>query len=161
MTLRDEREAAEPEPATPEEPAPEEPLPVLAEVAAHEHGPDREAELVAESADAEAADGPGAEVHVDEPWEGYRRMTAAQIVERLDREPDAAAAVVRLFELSHRRRAQVLRATERALAGSEGPHTRRGPPGGGPLRRLRLRARARPRRPAAARRGAAAASRGR
>jgi WS/DGAT/MGAT family acyltransferase len=122
VTLSDERPAPEPareeEPPGEEEPPPEEPLPVLAEVAAHDHGPDREVALVAESADPEAADGPGAEVHVEEPWDGYRRMTAAQIVERLREEPDSAAAVVQLFELQHRRRAQVLRATERALAGS-------------------------------------------
>jgi diacylglycerol O-acyltransferase / wax synthase len=63
-----------------------------------------------------ATNGPGPEVHVQEPWEGYRRMTAAQIVERLGGEPEGMAAIVQLFEVQHRRRAQVLRATEHALA---------------------------------------------
>jgi diacylglycerol O-acyltransferase / wax synthase len=93
------------------------PLPVLDEFEAHAHGPDREATLVAESAELEAADGPGPELRVEEPWEGYRRMTAPEIAERLAGAPEAVAAVVRLYEGQHRRRQQVLRATERALAG--------------------------------------------
>jgi diacylglycerol O-acyltransferase len=89
----------------------EEPLPVPEEPGAHAHGPDRDATLV-------AATGPGPELHIGEPWEGYRRMTAAQVVERLGEEPDGVAAIVQLFEVQHRRRAQILRATEHALAES-------------------------------------------
>lgn len=89
----------------------EEPLPVPEEPGAHAHGPDRDATLV-------AATGPGPELHIEEPWEGYRRMTAAQVVERLGEEPDGVAAIVQLFEVQHRRRAQILRATEHALAES-------------------------------------------
>ena len=39
--------------------------------------------LVSETADAGAEETPGAELHVDEPWEGYARMKAPDVVDRL------------------------------------------------------------------------------
>lgn len=59
--------------------------------------------------------GPGgvaAEVRVVAPWEGYERMTVAQILDRLVGADEATRAVVRLYEAAHRNRAAVLRATE-------------------------------------------------
>jgi WS/DGAT/MGAT family acyltransferase len=101
------------------EPAPAEPAAAAAEAAA-EDAPDQPArpddELVAESADAGAADGAGPELHVDEPWENYRAMTAREIADRLEAASPEEVAVVRLYENSHRRRRDVLRAAERALA---------------------------------------------
>jgi hypothetical protein len=67
-----------------------------------------EPELVAEVADRGAEEGAGAEVHVDEPWEGYDRMTAAAIKGRLRTEDTAVAAAVRLYEASHKGRSSVL-----------------------------------------------------
>jgi hypothetical protein len=43
----------------------------------------REAVLVAESADAGAADGAGAQIRIGEPWEGYGTLTAKEVNDRL------------------------------------------------------------------------------
>ena len=67
-----------------------------------------EPELVAEVADRGAEEGAGAEVHVDEPWEGYDRMTAAAIKGRLRTEGAAVAGTVRLYEAAHKGRSSVL-----------------------------------------------------
>ena len=46
---------------------------------------EQEVEVVTESADPDAAgEAPGAQLRVDEPWEGYRRMNVAEIVTRLE-----------------------------------------------------------------------------
>jgi hypothetical protein len=67
-----------------------------------------EPELVAEVADRGAEEGAGAEVHVDEPWDGYDRMTAAAIKGRLRMEGPAVAGTVRLYEAAHKGRSSVL-----------------------------------------------------
>jgi hypothetical protein len=64
--------------------------------------------LVAEVADQGAEEGAGAEVHVDEPWEGYDRMSAAAIRGRLRMEGAAVAGTVRLYEAAHKGRSSVL-----------------------------------------------------
>jgi hypothetical protein len=53
----------------------------------------------------------GAEVHVDAPWEGYDRMRATDIVDRLRVADDATRAVVRLYERQGKARSSVLAAT--------------------------------------------------
>jgi hypothetical protein len=63
----------------------------------------REAETTPES--------PGAEIRVEEPWEGYRAMTAPDVIDRLRIADDATKAVVRLFEATHRKRKTVIAAT--------------------------------------------------
>ena len=73
-----------------------------------------ETELVAESADPEAVDGPGPEFHVDEPWDGYRRMKVAEIKTRLDGQPLEVLAAVELYEMTHRKRQGVLEAVRAA-----------------------------------------------
>lgn len=73
-----------------------------------------EVELVAESADAEAPDPPGPELHVDEPWEGYRRMKVAEIAARLDGQSPEVLAAVELYETTHRNRPGVLEAVRAA-----------------------------------------------
>ena len=75
---------------------------------------DSEVELVAESADPGATEPPGAQLHVDEPWDGYRRMKVPEIVSRLDGQPAAVLAAVELYETTHRRRRGVLDAVESA-----------------------------------------------
>jgi len=67
-----------------------------------------EPELVAEVADRGAEEGAGPEIHVDEPWEGYDRMTAAAIKGRLRMEGAAVAGTVRLYEAAHKGRSSVL-----------------------------------------------------
>jgi hypothetical protein len=97
--------APAPAPAAPQAPAPPEPAHV-----------DSGAVVVAEFADAGAADGAGAEVHVDEPWEGYSRLTARDVTAQLATADPATLAVVRLYESSHRKRRTVLAAVDRRLA---------------------------------------------
>jgi ferritin-like metal-binding protein YciE len=86
-------------PATPAEPA--EPAHVS-----------EEPELVAEFGPADDA---GAEVEVAEPWEGYDRMRAAEISQRLADSSDELVAVVSLYETAGKRRQSILRIAERRL----------------------------------------------
>jgi len=53
----------------------------------------------------------GAELHVDAPWDGYDRMRAADIVDRLKVADEATRAVVRLYEAQGKARSSVLAAT--------------------------------------------------
>jgi hypothetical protein len=72
-------------------------------------------ELVESFAEPGAEDGVGAVVHVDEPWKGYKHMTANEIIADLgDATPEQLAAV-QLYERAHRSRRTVLTATERQL----------------------------------------------
>jgi hypothetical protein len=76
---------------------------------------DEEPVLVAEVAEEGAQHGAGAELHVDAPWDGYDRMTAADIRDRLALATPAEAAAVELYESTRRARRSVLDAAERAL----------------------------------------------
>ena len=62
--------------------------------------------------------GAGPEIHVDEPWPGYNRMTAADIRDRLRAAPETVAAVVSLYEASRKGRTSVLEAAARGMRGS-------------------------------------------
>ena len=103
--------APEPEP----EPYVESPPPAPAPPPAAEPEPEPihievEEELVAEVADPGAEEGPGPQISVEEPWDGYSKMKAADIVDRLAAATPAEAAVVLLYENAHRRRKTVLAA---------------------------------------------------
>ena len=76
-----------------------------------------EVELVAESADLEATEPPGPTIHVDEPWEGYRRMKVAEITAQLEGQPAEVLAAVELYEQTHRKRRGVLDAVKTATRG--------------------------------------------
>jgi hypothetical protein len=76
---------------------------------------DEEVVLVAEAAEEGAEDGAGPELHVDAPWDGYDRMTAADIRDRLSAATPAEAAAVELYETTHKSRSSVLDAAGRAL----------------------------------------------
>jgi hypothetical protein len=78
---------------------------------------DEEVVLVAEVAEAGAEEGAGAEVHVDEPWEGYRAMSAADIRARLADAGPGEAAAVKLYEAAHKERSSVIEAADRRLRG--------------------------------------------
>lgn len=65
-----------------------------------------------ELVETEGGGAPGAEIRVDEPWEGYRTMKAGEIVKRLKTEDQATRAVVRLFESQTKKRKSILTATE-------------------------------------------------
>jgi hypothetical protein len=76
---------------------------------------DEEVVLVAEVAEEGAEDGVGPELRVDEPWDGYDRMTAPEIRDRLAAADAGMAAAVELYEATHRGRRTVLEAAEIAL----------------------------------------------
>lgn len=120
-----------PAPAEPAEPTPSaprhEPLrarrraparPLVADPVEPEPEPEHVSEepvLVAEVADAGAENGPGPAISVDEPWKGYRRMKADEVLARIAEASREELAVVELYEGTHRRRKTVLAAAERQL----------------------------------------------
>lgn len=77
---------------------------------------DDEPELIAEFGGADAPDPAGAEIHVDPPWDGYDKLTAAQIGDRLVAADRELAAAVSLYEGMNRRRVSVMRAASRRLS---------------------------------------------
>ena len=95
--------------------APPAPQPAAAEPPKPEHV-DRGAVVVLESADAGAADGAGAQIRVDEPWDGYSKLTAKDITAQLATADAATLAVVRLYESANRNRSTVLAEIDRRLA---------------------------------------------
>ena len=72
--------------------------------------------LVREDAEPGAQEGAGAEISVQEPWDGYGRMNAQEIIARLASCTPAELATVALFEGMHRNRPTVIAAAERELA---------------------------------------------
>lgn len=93
--------------------------PVPPQPAAEDHV-SREAVVVAESADAGAAEGAGPQVTVGEPWQGYGSLTAKEVNDRLAAASPEALAIARLYESANRNRVTVLREIDRRLAASEG-----------------------------------------
>jgi hypothetical protein len=71
--------------------------------------------LVAEVAETGAEDGAGPELGVEEPWDGYDRMTVEQIHDRLSEATREAVAAVQLYEAVTRSRDSVLEAAESRL----------------------------------------------
>jgi hypothetical protein len=76
--------------------------------------------VVGELAEPGAEDGAGPEVTVIEPWEGYARMTAKQVIARVRRATPAELAGVSLYEGANRGRQTVLAAVERELKTTTG-----------------------------------------
>jgi hypothetical protein len=75
-----------------------------------------EPSLVEELAEPGAEDGAGAEVRVEEPWSGYRGLTARDVIDRVAAYGPAELAAVQLYEGLHQNRPTVLEAVERRLA---------------------------------------------
>lgn len=71
--------------------------------------------LVSESAEPGAEEGAGARVTVLEPWTGYGRMTARDVIDRVRSASVAELAALRLYEARHRARRTVLDAADRQL----------------------------------------------
>jgi hypothetical protein len=69
--------------------------------------------VVRESAEPGAEDGAGASVSVAEPWEGYAKMSARDVVTRLSGASTAELAAVQLYETASRARQSVLQAAAR------------------------------------------------
>jgi hypothetical protein len=76
--------------------------------------------LVQQSAEPGAEDGAGANVVVDEPWEGYRELNAKEVIARLRGADSAALAAVELYESDNRNRQTVLAAVRRQLQSNNG-----------------------------------------
>jgi hypothetical protein len=93
---------------TPRPPAPAAPEPPPAHVS-------REAHVVESSADPGAEDGAGAAVRIQEPWNGYGRMTANDVIARLVVASAEELAAVALYERAHRDRRTVVSAAQRQL----------------------------------------------
>ena len=72
---------------------------------------------MAEIAEDGAEDGAGPELRVDEPWEGYSSMTAAEIRRRLRHADAATVAAVRLYEAANKGRSTVLQAASATPSG--------------------------------------------
>ncbi len=71
--------------------------------------------VVREEAEAGAEDGAGASVTVREPWDGYAKLSARDVVDRLGGASSAELAAVQLYESAHRSRQTVLQAVQRQL----------------------------------------------
>ncbi|HLH14801.1 MAG TPA: hypothetical protein VKV16_08420 [Solirubrobacteraceae bacterium] len=100
-------------PAAPPEPPQSAPPPA----AARGGHVDEEAVLVSESADEGAQDGAGASIHVQEPWSGYRKLRAREIVDHLPAVADEVLSLVLLYEgKPGRSRQSVIRAAEQELS---------------------------------------------
>ncbi|TMM00440.1 MAG: hypothetical protein E6G05_11360 [Actinobacteria bacterium] len=85
---------------------------------------DDEPELIEELAEPGAEDGAGAEVEVDEPWEGYAEMNAEAVLARIREAGVAELALVELYERANKRRKTVLAAAERRHKEISGPGAR-------------------------------------
>lgn len=74
-----------------------------------------EPELVEASAEPGAEDGAGADITVIEPWNGYRKMSARDVIDRASHASPAELAAIGLYEARHRARQTVLAAVDRQL----------------------------------------------
>jgi hypothetical protein len=80
-----------------------------------------EPELVEEVAEPGAEDGAGAQIRIAEPWDGYRTMKAADVIDRLSSVSTEVLATVELYELAGRNRKSVVAAVQRALKQASPP----------------------------------------
>jgi hypothetical protein len=74
-----------------------------------------EPSLVEAFAEPGAEDGAGAEITVEEPWPGYRELSAQDVIDRVEAAGSAELAAVSLYESLHQHRKTVLEAVERKL----------------------------------------------
>jgi hypothetical protein len=79
-----------------------------------------EATLVREEAEPGAEEGAGAAITVQEPWDGYARMSARDVIARLADATPAELAAVSLYETGNRSRQTVLEAVQRQLRAANG-----------------------------------------
>lgn len=116
--LRTSPDGRAPAPARPSRPPRRNLRPAPAPAAAPPREPahvSEEPELVEEFAEPGVEQGAGAEVHVNPPWDGYKQMTAKQVVSRLADADSAELAAVQLYEGSTRDRQTIMNAVQREL----------------------------------------------
>ena len=97
-------------------PAAPEPAPELGDAEPEPVHVSAEPELVAEVSEPGAEDGAGAAVTVDEPWDGYTRLNAQDVIDHLANAGTAELAAIQLYESTHKRRETVLTAVTHELA---------------------------------------------
>jgi hypothetical protein len=85
---------------------------------------DEGAGVVAEFAERGAEEGAGAQVELAEPWEGYDRMQADDVIARLDESSIETLAAVALYERGRDGRTSVLEEAERLLRRRSAPGPR-------------------------------------
>jgi hypothetical protein len=95
-----------------------EPLPPLDDEPAHVSA---EPVLVEEFAEPGVEQGVGAQLRIIEPWSGYGKMKAADIIARLASASREEIAAIELYELSGRNRKSVVAAAQRALKQASPP----------------------------------------
>jgi len=112
--VRSPRRHTEPPPSAPDVAAP---TPAVAPVPIPDEAKvlDDEPELVGEFGEEGAEENVGADVSVDEPWEGYGRMNVAAVREHLAAADRELLATVVLYEGVTKRRGSVIAAAERRL----------------------------------------------
>ena len=111
-------EPAAPEPAAAAPPVTPTAPATVPEPSAAEHV-DREAVVVAESSDP-GADGVGAQIHVEEPWDGYGELDEQGVIAELSDASPEKLAVVRLYETMHGDRSAVIEEIDRKLEAAAG-----------------------------------------
>jgi hypothetical protein len=104
--------AAPPAPSAPPEPVFDERPTPLVEEPSHVS---EEATIVEEFAEPGAEDGVGAQVRIEEPWDGYANMSAKQVIARIGDASPAELAAIDLYESANQARQTVLSAVERQL----------------------------------------------
>lgn len=90
----------------PEAPAPP-PRPADGDLTSADAARLREAEREAQT----TPESPGPEIRIEEPWEGYDQMTVTEVRRRLQGVNPTIAAMVRLYEETHKSRKGILSAT--------------------------------------------------
>jgi hypothetical protein len=85
--------------------------------------PVRPPEVVAQFAEPAAEDGAGAQLDVEEPWDGYAEMNASAIISRIDQSDPAELAVLELYEQTHKKRQTVMSAAAKRLRVLSPPET--------------------------------------
>jgi outer membrane biosynthesis protein TonB len=108
----------EPKPVSEAPPIVEEPKPVseappIVEEPTHVS---EEPTIVVEFAEAGAEEGAGPQITIGEPWDGYARMSAKDVIARVGDADAAELAAVSLYESANQARQTVLAAVERQLA---------------------------------------------
>jgi hypothetical protein len=106
---RSERETGRSDPARTQDPD------AAAALLADPHIEADEPELVATIAEDGAEKGPGPELNVVEPWEGYRQLTAPELLKRLQDATAEEAAAIQLYESVHKKRRSILDAASRRI----------------------------------------------
>jgi hypothetical protein len=107
--------------APPAPPTPSAPAPVAAQPPPPPAHVSTEPELVEAFSEPGAEDGAGAQVHVGEPWPGYRGLKARDVVARLPFATREELAAVELFERAGANRKSVIVAAQLALKKASPP----------------------------------------